>query len=146
MADIYHQVGVNVSPDKAFQALTTLNGLSHWWTKSTGDVTLSGQLLFHFGKHTVEMTIEELVPDKKVVWRCSDKEGEWKDTFISFDLAESNEQVLINFSHTHWAEQSDLCSLCSTKWAVFLISLKDYLETGTGKPYPNDIQINHHDG
>jgi hypothetical protein len=32
---------------------------------------------------------------------------------------------------------------CSTKWAVFLLSLKDYLETEIDKPFPHDIHINH---
>ena len=29
------------------------------------------------------------------------------------------------------------------KWAVFLMSLKDVIETGTGNPFPNDIHIDH---
>jgi hypothetical protein len=31
---------------------------------------------------------------------------------------------------------------CSTKWAVFLLSLKALLETGAGSPFPHDTQIN----
>jgi hypothetical protein len=30
---------------------------------------------------------------------------------------------------------------CSTKWAVFLMSLKSLLETGTGAPDPRDVKI-----
>lgn len=30
---------------------------------------------------------------------------------------------------------------CSTKWAIFLMSLKSLLETGKGMPNPNDIKI-----
>jgi hypothetical protein len=30
---------------------------------------------------------------------------------------------------------------CSTKWGVFLMSLKSLLETGKGAPAPNDIKI-----
>jgi hypothetical protein len=32
---------------------------------------------------------------------------------------------------------------CSAKWAVFLLSLKEILETGQGKASPNDILIDH---
>ena len=32
---------------------------------------------------------------------------------------------------------------CSCKWAVFLLSLKDALETGKGRPFPDDIHIDH---
>ncbi len=30
---------------------------------------------------------------------------------------------------------------CSTKWAVFLLSLKSLLETGKGCPAPNEIKL-----
>jgi hypothetical protein len=30
---------------------------------------------------------------------------------------------------------------CSTKWGVFLLSLKSLLETGKGAPHPNDIKL-----
>jgi hypothetical protein len=29
------------------------------------------------------------------------------------------------------------------KWATFLLSLKNLLETGKGRPAPNDLQINY---
>jgi hypothetical protein len=32
-------------------------------------------------------------------------------------------------------------SHCSTKWATFLMSLKAFVETGTGAPHPHDVQI-----
>jgi hypothetical protein len=143
MATIYHQIGVNVEVNKAYKAISTLQGLSSWWTKTTGKTKQGDKLKFHFNEHTIEMTIEELIPDKKVVWQCTEKEGEWKDTIIIFDLVTTANQVFINFSHSNWAAQTDLCSHCSTKWAVFLLSLKDYLEQGKGHPFPNDIQVNH---
>lgn len=151
MTSIHHQIGTRVDIKKVYDAITSLKGLSSWWTKTTGKTGPGEKLNFHFGvpdtdEHIIEMTIIELIPDKKVVWRCTAKEGEWKDTIISYDLIEKNEQVFINFAHSNWAEQSDLCSHCNTKWAVFLLSLKDYLETGKGRPFPDDIQINHLDG
>ena len=90
MAEIFHQVGVAAAIDEVYQALTTLEGLSFWWTKATGNTTLNNKLLFHFGEQalaqkTIEMTVQELTPNKKVVWRCTEKEGEWKDTIISYD-------------------------------------------------------------
>jgi len=145
MANIYHQVGVKVGIHNVYDAITTLPGLSSWWSRTTGNTEINGKLYFHFGDIQMEMTILELVPDKKVVWQCTEQEGEWKDTIITFDLVETNEQVFINFSHKNWAHQTNLCSHCSTKWAVFMLSLKDYLEKGKGQPFPNDVQVNHSD-
>jgi hypothetical protein len=30
---------------------------------------------------------------------------------------------------------------CSTKWATFLLSLKQLLETGKGRPAPDEVKI-----
>ena len=65
------------------------------------------------------------------------------NTRICFNLEALDDQVIINFQHADWQEATEFMGHCSTKWAVFLLSLKDYLETGTGKPFPNDIHINH---
>ena len=145
MADIFHQVGIKADTSVTYTALTTLEGLSNWWTDTSGDTGEGGTLVFHFDEHAVEMTIVELQPNKKIRWKCTVKSGEWKDTFVTFELAETTDQVFINFSHTNWTAQTELCSHCSTKWAVFLLSLKDYLEKGKGKPFPDDIHINHND-
>ncbi len=145
MADIYHQIGVKVDIQKVYRAVTTLDGLSGWWTNTTGNTEVNGKLYFHFNNIKIEMTILELVADKKVVWQCTENEGEWKDTIITFDLVKADEQIFINFSHTQWSQQTSLCAHCSTKWAVFMLSLKDYLEKGKGQPFPDDIQVNHSD-
>ncbi len=145
MADIYHQIGVKVDIQKVYRAVTTLDGLSGWWTNTTGSTEVNGKLYFHFNNIIIEMTILELVADKKVVWQCTENEGEWKDTIITFDLEKADKQIFINFSHTQWSQQTSLCAHCSTKWAVFMLSLKDYLEKGKGHPFPDDIQVNHSD-
>jgi uncharacterized protein YndB with AHSA1/START domain len=145
MADIYHQIGVRADIEKAYRAITTLDGLSGWWTEARGDTGENGSLSFHFNDISIEMTIIQLMPAKKVVWQCTEKEGEWKDTMITFDIEQDRDQVFINFSHKGWAAQTSLCAHCNTKWAVFLLSLKDYLETGKGQPFPHDVHVNHTD-
>lgn len=41
MADIRHRVGVGASPDAVYQALSTPDGLSGWWTRDVkGDPAL----------------------------------------------------------------------------------------------------------
>jgi uncharacterized protein YndB with AHSA1/START domain len=67
MADIYHQVGVRADIEKAYRAITTLDGLSDWWTETRGDTEKNGRLSFHFNDISIEMIIIQLVPAKKVV-------------------------------------------------------------------------------
>ena len=145
MADICHQVGIKADIENIYDAITTLQGLTGWWTETTGEPQEGGKLYFHFDDTQIEMTVQQQLPAKKVVWQCTEKEGEWKDTIITFALEQSDDQVFVNFSHTKWAAQTSLCSHCSTKWAVFLLSLKDYLEKGKGQPFPDDVHVNHTD-
>ena len=52
-------------------------------------------------------------------------------------------QCVVHFTHSGWADDLKMFPHCSTKWAVFMLSLKDLLETGKGRPAPNDIPIIH---
>jgi len=45
------------------------------------------------------------------------------------------------FMHAGWREQVEFMSHCSTKWATFLMSMKSFVETGSGQPHPHDVQI-----
>ena len=58
-------------------------------------------------------------------------------------LSADEKQCWVHFSHSGWRERTGIFPHCSTKWGVFMLSLKDLLEKGKGQPYPDDIQINH---
>ena len=45
------------------------------------------------------------------------------------------------FRHQDWREPVEFMHHCSTKWAIFLMSLKALVETGTGQPNPADVKI-----
>ena len=143
MATIYHQIGIKTSLQKTFNAVSTLDGISSWWTTTTGAPALDGELNFHFGEHCIYTKVTALEKDASIEWTVLGEAGEWLDTRICFNLEKTNEQTLINFEHNNWQKTTPMFSHCSTKWAVFLLSLKDYLETGTGRPFPDDIQINY---
>jgi hypothetical protein len=85
-----------------------------------------------------------LVENETVQWKHSGSmPEEWMGSEILFQLQVQNDQTIVRFSHYNWKETTDFMAHCSTKWAVFLLSLKDALETGNGKPFPNDISIDH---
>ncbi len=47
MPDILHRVGIKTTPGKVFEALTTIEGLAHWWISDTaGDAQQGGTILF----------------------------------------------------------------------------------------------------
>lgn len=143
MATIYHQVGIKTSLHNAFAAVATLNGISSWWTATSGEPVLNGELHFHFAEQCLSTKVTGFEKNVAIEWTVRGEEGEWLDTRICFNLERADNQIFINFEHNNWQSTTPMFSHCSTKWAVFLLSLKDYLETGKGKPFPQDIQINH---
>lgn len=143
MADILHKVGIkSSSPDKVYRALTTREGLSAWWTTDTqGEGQLGGTLQFRFDGGGFDMKVLELEPGRRVLWEVVEGPEEWVGTRISWDLRQEGNWTIVLFKHEDWKEPVEFMHHCSTKWAVFLLSLKSLLETGKGSPFPNEIKI-----
>jgi uncharacterized protein YndB with AHSA1/START domain len=142
MADILHRVGIKSSLDDVYQALTTPEGLAAWWTNDTqGDGDVGGVLRFRFGAGGFDMKVLELHPARHVLWQVIDGPAEWIDTRVSWELKQEGDYAIILFRHQGWREPVEFMHHCSTKWGMFLMSLKALLETGTGAPDPDDIKI-----
>jgi len=144
MPDILHRVGIkSSSPKDTYKALTTVEGLSAWWTDNTkGKSKVDGVLKFRFGERGgFDMKVIELEPAKRVLWQVIDGPEEWIGTKISFDLRQDGDYTIVLFKHQGWKEPIEFMHHCSTKWAIFLLSLKSLLETGKGAPYPRDVKL-----
>lgn len=148
MTHIIHRIGFRAKIENVYRALSTINGLSHWWTRDTsGDSTVGGNLLFRFQSPTGElvgamrMRVTELKPNESVQWKCLEGPPDWAGTNFTFDLKTEGECTILNFGHRNWQVSNEGTAHCSMKWAVFLLSLKDYIEKGQGHPSPNDLKI-----
>ncbi len=143
MTDIHHRIGVtSPSTHDVYAALTTVDGLAGWWTTdTTGDPGLGGTIAFRFPQGGFDMEVIELVPGEHVRWRVADGPPEWIDTTIDWQLSRSEGMTIVLFTHGGWREWVPFLSHCSTKWAVFLMSLKALVETGHGSPSPDDVAI-----
>jgi uncharacterized protein YndB with AHSA1/START domain len=149
MVDILHKVGIKSSSvDDVYKALATCEGLAAWWTTSTqGESKVGGTIQFRFADtHGVEiggmdMKVLELHPAKRVLWQVVSGPEEWIGTQIGFDLKQEDGYVVVLFKHQDWREPVEFMHHCSTKWAIFLMSLKSLVETGKGAPSPNDVKI-----
>lgn len=143
MVDIIHRVGIACKPAEVFDALTTDDGLSRWWTTDTSGAGDVGSVIeFRFGGIGPDFKVVELEKDALVRWKhCGEMPDAWMGTEVSFQLKPDGDQTYVLFSHSNWKEASEFMGHCSTKWAVFLLSLKDAIETGKGRAFPNDIHI-----
>jgi uncharacterized protein YndB with AHSA1/START domain len=147
MVDILHRVGIKSSPDAVYKALATREGVAGWWTNNTqGESKVGGLLKFSFsaGGSEIggfEMKVLELQPAKRVLWQVVGGPEEWIGTKISFELKQESDCAIVLFKHQGWKEPVEFMHHCSTKWAIFLMSLKALVETGKGAPNPDDVKI-----
>ena len=143
MVDILHRIGVeHGSPEQVYDALTTLDGLSGWWTEKTaGRTEVGGVIEFRFGPGGFDMKVLELDPGRRVRWEVVDGPPEWIGTEVHWDLRQEGDYTIVLLKHEGWREPVEFMHHCSTKWATFLMSLKQLLETGEGAPDPRDVRI-----
>lgn len=147
MVDIVHRVGVKAPLDEVYRSLATREGVAGWWATDTrGDGKAGGMLKTVFtseGKEigSFDLKVLELAPGKRVLWQVTAGPAEWVGTRISFDLKQEGDFSIVLFKHQGWKEPGEFMYHCSTKWAVFLMSLKSLAETGKGAPSPDDVQI-----
>jgi len=143
MPDILHRVGIKASLDDVYAALATRAGLAKWWTTDVrGENSPGATVQFRFGDiGGFDMKILELDSPNHVLWKVTDGPEEWIGTTIRWDLKQDGEWTILMFKHESWREPVDFMHHCSTKWAIFLMSLKTLLESGKGAPFPNDVKI-----
>ena len=142
MSEIKQIINIRGKEQDVYKALSTIDGLSNWWTSTTsGDSTVGGKIDFRFNKHLCTMRVSALEPGRRVAWDCIEPNSEWTGTKLSFDLKGKDGVTVLTFGHKEWKEASDFFGHCSMKWATFLLSLKQYVETGTGAPFPKDLAV-----
>jgi uncharacterized protein YndB with AHSA1/START domain len=146
---INHQVGIKASPQDIYHALTDTQKLAQWWTTDTrGSGTQVGDTLefwFNNASFCQKFDVKELKSGKRVVWKSPQGQGadQWEGTEVSFDLSTDAKQTFIQFRHSGWKESTDFQGHCSMRWAVFLLSLKDVMERGKGRPIPYDLEVHY---
>ncbi|MBM9913313.1 MULTISPECIES: SRPBCC family protein [Stenotrophomonas] len=147
MVDIAHRVGINAASAQVYQALASPEGIAAWWAEdTTGDRHPGGTVTARFtakGQEigAMQMKLLQLQPNELVLWEFIDGPPEWIGTTARFALHQDGDYCIVLFTHEGWKERVEFMHHCSTKWAIFLMSLKSLLETGRGQPSPHDIKI-----
>ena len=147
MVDIIHRIGIHASPAKVYAALATVDGVASWWTReTTGESKAGGVFTVRFLDHGAEkgrmdFEVIELVPGKAVRWLGKSGPEEWIGTEVTFSLSQEGKHTILIFGHRNWREAGEFMAHCSMKWATFLLSLRALVETGKGKPSPDDLKI-----
>ena len=147
MVDIIHRIGITAPVSKVRAAVSSVAGVAGWWTQDTsGESKHDGvmQVVFRSkaGQEIGQMKFElARSTSEEVVWRFTAGPEEWIGTQVSFTLTQQGDDTIVLFAHRNWREAIEFTAHCSMKWAVFLLSLRQFVETGTGRPSPDDLKI-----
>lgn len=148
MPHITHRIGIHAPVPQVLQALATVEGVAGWWTRHTSGTTGPGGVMTAAfqnpaGEEIGRFVIETLptASDTELRWRVKEGPVEWVGTEISFTVSWQDGQTIVMFAHRHWREEVAFMAHCSMKWATFLLSLREFVEQGTGWPAPDDLKI-----
>jgi uncharacterized protein YndB with AHSA1/START domain len=142
MPDIMHFVQIHVPLEPAYQAVTKAEGIRGWWTR---DVALgarvgeTGEFGFNEHRFVVKVRVEELEPPVRVGWKVISGAPGWEGTTIGFDLRADGSDTVLSFTHRGFKQATEGYASATTRWGAYLVSLKQFLETGKGAPNPEDV-------
>jgi len=131
MADIGHQITIDAKPESVFDAVTTREGLTSWWTADADAEPREGaEAVFRFagGKVQFRMRIDALDAPRRVAWTCLGDVDEWAGTTLLFEVEPMDEGTTLRFTHAGWRSVEGAYRVCNTDWGRLMYYLKDYAE------------------
>lgn len=142
MPDIMHHIRIGAPREQVYEVLTTAEDVRNWWTRDADlESKIGGRAEFRFyqGESVTRVSIDELVPPARVGWTAvsANAPGGWAGTVITFDLQAEGSDTVLSFAHRGFAQADEGYAMCTTGWAYYLVSLRQYVETGQGGPHPD---------
>ncbi|UOK42017.1 MULTISPECIES: SRPBCC family protein [Flavobacterium] len=138
MQTIYHDLIINVSREKVFEAVSTPQGLNNWWTlHCKGKPGLNEKYNLYFGEgYDWFASLSKFNENEAIEFSMTDAMEEWLPTSFGFILKQENgDRTYVQFYHTNWYEVSQEFRIASYCWANLLRELKQYLEKGIITPF-----------
>lgn len=138
--DILHAFQIDTKPERVAEALLDPAQIADWWTREVE--TQDDQIVLGWSGHGFEVAIrpEFHAQAQCIVWHCTRSNmlqtDAWVGSTVVFQLSPLDGGTHIDFAHTGYKD-SPCYDECVVGWAYFVgTSLKQYLETGVGTPYP----------
>jgi uncharacterized protein YndB with AHSA1/START domain len=139
MAGMFHQVQVDADAKAAFDAITTHEGITGWWTSQAevppAEIGAVVRPRFPDLPMRHELRIAQLDEPTTLVWRCTGGPPGWVGTQIAWNVQAAGTGAVIRLDHTGWAEVDDMFRIVTVGWAQMLLSLKAYLDSGQHGPF-----------
>ena len=132
MEDILHHIGINATPRSVYKALTTEEGIKHWWTEDCSITSLVGSIAefrFHEYDRILRMRIDESRPSERLCWTCIGGSKDWERTTLTFELAQNGpDGTTVIFRHSGCGLSKERVAGYNKYWSAALVRLKAYAE------------------
>ena len=135
------------------EVFTSIKNFRAWWSEEIeGDTDKLGETFFYHYKdvHLCKIKLIEMIADKILVYLVIDNEfnftkdkTEWVNTKLIFDLSNENGKTKMVFTHEGLIPAYECYNICNDAWTSYIQgSLKNLIETGTGKPNGKEGGLN----
>jgi uncharacterized protein YndB with AHSA1/START domain len=133
--DSLHEIAIAAPAMKVFQAWTTAEGLTGWWTADV-DVPRArdGEYVLRFDEGSVALhfRVEEEISGERVLWRGVEGPGmpaEWVGTKIDVRLSHAADaRTRLQVAHRDWRTAEGFFCVCNTTWGELIYRLRDWCE------------------
>jgi uncharacterized protein YndB with AHSA1/START domain len=139
MTAIHHLFHIQKPIEHVFQAISASDKLSQWYTrtesfKASKDETFK----MHFGEMSFEFQVQEIIENKRVVWKCIEADIPLEGHVMTYELDENDGKTRVRFSHEGFDEADDFMANLNFSSAKYLESLRQFCQTGHGEAFGTD--------
>jgi uncharacterized protein YndB with AHSA1/START domain len=140
-------VRINAPADVVFDAITTAEALTAWWSPATGSGTTDGELRFPMvaDHRPLLIHVDEATRPTTIRWtvtECTFME-DWVGTQPTFTITSTDNRLCeLTFEHRGLDDRLECKDMCSRSWDHFIgTSLREFAEGGAGAPNrsPRDL-------
>ena len=143
-----------ITVDKdASTAFNAIKNFRAWWSEEIeGSTGKAGETFFYHYKdvHLCKLKLVEDIPNSKLVYLVTDNEfnftkdkTEWINSKLIFDLSTEGNNTKIEFTHEGLTPEYECFDVCNDAWTSYIQgSLKNFIETGEGKPNGKEGGLN----
>jgi uncharacterized protein YndB with AHSA1/START domain len=126
-------VNINAAPDDVFDALTSTEAVSSWWSSATGSGKAGSDLVVWFGEQRVNLHVDEAERPAGVHWSVTLCEPipDWVGTNIAFELSPAAGGTRLDFRHYGLTPQLECFDMCQNGWTEKLGNLLNFMEAGS---------------
>jgi uncharacterized protein YndB with AHSA1/START domain len=144
MADIIQQLTVKAPPERVFAALSTAEGLAHWWTMtSSGEPREGAEYTLDFGpNYEWRGRVTRYAPHSTFELEITKAHPDWMNTRVGCELESEGEHgTLVRFRHTGWPAENEHWRISCYCWAMYLRVMRRYVEHGERVAYADRLDV-----